>query len=158
MTRFDSRYIQWSEVELFLQNLQTYDWQTQFVCTQRNELFVLQRWSIWAQIFCFDWLCLLVVSWYILNVKCPTYHEGRVETLLFSEGPAGHNTLNTLSRFNVVLAYCDHGSRPHTFTLSLFQRWRDWCFSNPNLIQKVYFKIQSISENEILSKSKFLSL
>jgi len=28
---------------------------------------------------------------------------------------------DTLSWFNVVFVYCDHGSRPHTVTLSLFQ-------------------------------------
>jgi len=39
--------------------------------------------------------------------------------LILIEVPAEHNTLNTLlSQFNVVFAYCDHGSRPHTFTLS----------------------------------------
>jgi len=40
--------------------------------------------------------------------------------LLFTEEAAGHNTLNTLSQFNVVFAYCDHGSPPHIFTLSFF--------------------------------------
>jgi len=34
----------------------------------------------------------------------------------------------------------------------------DLCVSNPNPIKKLYFKIQCKSENQILSKSKFLSL
>jgi len=42
------------ELESFLQNLQTSDWQTKFLCTQRNELFMFQWWSILAQILSFD--------------------------------------------------------------------------------------------------------
>jgi len=37
------------------------------------------------------WLCLLVVLWYILRIKCSAKHGGRADTLLFTEGPAGHN-------------------------------------------------------------------
>jgi len=74
--------------------------------------------------------------------------------LLFTEGTAGHNTLNTLSRFGVVFAYYYHDSRPHTFTLSLFQRWRDVYFSNP----KITFQnlVQIRKPNPI--KSKFSPL
>jgi len=44
------------------------DGQTQFVCTQRNEHFLLQWWSRLAQIFYFDGL---VVLCYITRIKCP---------------------------------------------------------------------------------------
>jgi len=35
-----------------------------------------------------------------------------------------------LPRFNVasVCSYCGHGNRTHTFTLRIFQRWRDLFF------------------------------
>ena len=52
--------------EPFSQNLQTSDSQILFVCTQRNEPFLLQWWSILVQIFCFDRL--LVVLWCISSI------------------------------------------------------------------------------------------
>jgi len=60
----------------------------------------------------------------------------------------------TLSRFNVVFTYCDHGNRPDTVTSGFPEV--DLCFSNP--IQKLYFKTQCKSENQIFRESKFLSL
>jgi len=47
------------ESQSFLQNLSAPDGQTQFVCTQRNEQFLLQWWSVFAQIFCFACLVAL---------------------------------------------------------------------------------------------------
>jgi len=43
---FDSSHNQWLGSESFLQNLQTSDWQTQFICTQTNAFF----WK-WGLIF-----------------------------------------------------------------------------------------------------------
>jgi len=51
----DSRF----ESELFLQNLWVPDGKTHFVCTQRNEHFLLQWWSRLAEIFCFARLVVL---------------------------------------------------------------------------------------------------
>ena len=44
------------------------DGPTHFVCTQRNELFLLHWWSKLPQIFCF--VCLFVLCC-ILRIKCP---------------------------------------------------------------------------------------
>jgi len=35
--------------------------------------------------------------------------------LLFTEVPAGHNAIDTLSLFNVAFTYRYRGSRPHIF-------------------------------------------
>jgi len=40
-------------------------------------------------------------------------------SLLFTEGPAAHDILETLLWFIEVFTYCGHDSRPHTFTLGL---------------------------------------
>jgi len=58
-----------------------------------------------------------------------------------------------------VFAYRDHGSGPHTVTLSLFQIPVKWFKffrfkSNP----KLYCKVWCEYENRILLKSKFLPL
>jgi len=37
--------------------------------------------------------------------KVPTWPSGRAQILLFTEGPAAHNTLDTLSWFSVVSTY-----------------------------------------------------
>ena len=116
------------------------------------------------------WLCLLMVLWYILSIKCSTQHGGRLETLLFTEGPARQNTLTRFRGLmqcfhifiDLILYFFD---QPHTllwqstsyFTLSLFQSWRDICFPNANPLEIFHFKMQCKSENKILSKSKFLS-
>jgi len=56
------------ESESFSQNLWVPDGQTQFVCIQRTEHFLLQSWSSLAEIFCFS--CLVELC-YILRIKCP---------------------------------------------------------------------------------------
>ena len=56
------------ESESFLQNLWAPDGQTQFVCTQRNEHFLLRWWSRLAQIFCFAFLVDVVLC-HILKIK-----------------------------------------------------------------------------------------
>jgi len=56
------------ESESFSQNLWVPHGQTQFVCTQRNEHFLLQWWSKLAYIFCFA--CLVVLCC-ILRIKFP---------------------------------------------------------------------------------------
>jgi len=61
-------YNQWFESESFLQNLWASDGQTQYVCTQGNEHFLLQWCSTLLQIFCLD--CLVVLC-YLLRIKCP---------------------------------------------------------------------------------------
>jgi len=68
-----------------------------------------------------------------------TYYPygSKAEILLFSEGSAGHNTLSKLSWFNVVYADCDHGRPPHIFTLGLFQKGRDLCFSKEWVLRYV---------------------
>ena len=77
------------------------------------------------------------VSQNVLKNAGSTYDGGTSEkAFIFTDGPAGHKTLNTLSRFNVVFGYCDHGSRPHTFTF--FSRDERICVfkskANPNII------------------------
>ena len=74
-TRIESRFSkndwshsQWLESELFLQNRWVPDGQTQFVCTQTNEDFLLQWWSRLGESFCF--VCLVVLCW-ILRINCP---------------------------------------------------------------------------------------
>jgi len=59
VTVIDSRL----KSETFLQNFWVLEGQTQFVCTQRNEDFLLQWWSRLGEIFCFD--CLVALC-YIL--------------------------------------------------------------------------------------------
>jgi len=106
------------------------------------------------------WLCLLVVLSHILSMKCSTQHRGRAETLLFTERPAGHNTLNT-QWFKVVFAYCDHGSRSHTLLWvfsSVGLKGGNSCLQNPIPMQNAYFKIQWKLENQCFPKSKFLFL
>jgi len=41
----------------------------------------------------------------------------RIETFLLAEGQAAHNTLDTLSRFNLQFIYCDCGSQTQTYSL-----------------------------------------
>jgi len=54
MTRLESQSVtRNSSQSHFFKTLQRSDWQTQFICTQRNEFFVLQWWSISSQLFCF---------------------------------------------------------------------------------------------------------
>jgi len=50
----------------------------------------------------------------------PTYIEGDLR-LCFHWGVSRAQYSDTLSWFNVVFAYRDHGRGPHTVTLSLFQ-------------------------------------
>jgi len=105
------------ESESFSQNLWVPDGQTQFVCIQRNEHFLLQRWSRLAEIFCFA--CLVVLRC-ILRIKCPQLAEGDL-TLCFHWGVSRAQYIGNLSWFNAVFTYRDHGSGSHTVTLSLFQ-------------------------------------
>jgi len=78
-TRLESRFSQHDSTRItvndsrlesgsFLQNFRVPDGQTQFVCTQRNEDFLLQWWSRLGESFCFD--CLVVLCC-ILRIKCP---------------------------------------------------------------------------------------
>jgi len=62
------------ESESFLQNLWVPNRQTHFVCTQRNEPFLLQWWPRLAQIFSFA--CLVVLC-YIQGSRAPTCTEQR---------------------------------------------------------------------------------
>jgi len=89
--------------------------------------------------------------------RVKTFAEGACSKAL-REHAVRHKTLNTLSWFNVVFAYRDHGSLLHTFTFSVFQIWTDLCFSNRIPIQTLYFTIQSKSEKQMLFKSKIVSL
>jgi len=66
-----------------------------------------------------------MISSVLLMYRCSLRnHLEQRETwdFAFTEGSSEHNILtDTLSWFNVVFAYRDHGSGPHTVTLSLFQ-------------------------------------
>jgi len=67
--------------------------------------------------------------------------------------------IGTLSWFNVVLAYRDHGSGPHTVTLSLFQKPVKWLkLSGLKSKQKTILQNKCKCEDRILFKSKFLPM
>ena len=70
VTVYDSRLVS----ESFLQNLWFPDGQTQFVCTQRNEHFLLQWSSRLAEIFCFA--CLVVLMLHFKDQMSPTCIKG----------------------------------------------------------------------------------
>ena len=74
------------ESQSFLKNLWASEEQTQFVCTKRNEGFLLQWWWTLAKNFYFD--CLGVL-YYILRIKCPNLYTGRPETLFSLRGHQG---------------------------------------------------------------------
>ena len=82
MTRLVWSHNHWLESESFVQNLWVSDTETQFVCTQRNEHFVLQWWPRLAQMFCFD--CQVVLC-YLLRIKCPQLAQ-TPETLISLSG------------------------------------------------------------------------
>jgi len=82
-TWLESSHSQWLKTESFLQYVWVPGEQTQFVCTQRNENFILQWWSRLAQIFCF---ARLVVLCCILRISVPNLRGGRPETLLSLTG------------------------------------------------------------------------
>ena len=96
------------DTESFLQNLQTSDWQTQFICTQRIELFCFiddQHWRKFSVLTVYPGSIMIHFMYqvfYLIRKKSwdNVFHWG------------ASRTLNTLSWFNVIVAYCDHGRRP----------------------------------------------
>jgi len=87
------------ESESFLQNLWVPDGQTQCVCTQTNEDFLLQWWSRLGEIFRFD--CLVVLCC-ILRIKCPKLRRGADLRLYFHGGVSRGTIYWHLWWFNVV--------------------------------------------------------
>jgi len=90
------------------------------------------------------------------------YFKDQVITTItsFHWGARRPHCIDTLSWFSVVFAHGDHGSRPHTATLSLFQTKR-FKFFNFNPFQKFYCKTNHNANTKTKSwsiKSKFLSL
>jgi len=85
--------------ESFLQNLWVPDGQTQFVCTQTHEHFLLQWWWRLAETFCFA--CLVVLC-YILRIKFHQLAKRETWDFAFTEGSAGHNILTP---YRVLMKY-----------------------------------------------------
>jgi len=123
------------ESEPYLQNFWASDGQIQFVCTQRNEHFLLQWWSRLAQFFYFD--CLVVIC-YLKDQVFPTCKEIYLR-LAFQWGTSrAQCTVLIPYCGNVVFVYRDHGSRhQHIATLRLFQipiKWFQFFKSNPKIL------------------------
>ena len=115
-----SSHSQWLESESLLQNLYVPDWtNTVRLHTRKYALFASVMIKIGVKfMFCLSTRAML----HFKDQVSPTCIE---EDFAFTEGSAGHN-IDISSWFIVVFAYRDHGSGPHTVTLSLFQiavRW-----------------------------------
>ena len=132
---------QWLETRvrlIFTKSLELLMDNPHFVCTKRNKHILLQWWSRLAEIFCFACVVVLCCIW---RIKCPQLRWRETWDFAFTEVSAEHNILTgTLTWFNAVFAYRDHGSGRHIVTSSLFQiPVNDSNFSNPN--QKLNCKI-----------------
>ena len=91
MTRLDSQSMTRVRV-IFTKSMSSCSWwTTQFVCTQRNKHFLLQRWSRLAEIFS---LACLVVLRCILRINFPQLAQMKTWDFAFSKGSAGHNILS----------------------------------------------------------------
>ena len=79
----------------------------------------------------------------------PTCLEGDLRHC-FHWGVSRAQYIDILSWFNVVFAYCDHGSGPHSVTLSHFQIPVKWCKffrfkSKPKTILKNIMQIRKLN-------------
>jgi len=132
------------ESELCLQNIQTSDWQTQLVCTQKNQLFLLQWRTIGSKFSVFNVFSSGVMPDF--SIRCFNKHWDKAE-LCFLLKASSVQCIGHIIVVKCNISYRDHGTLPHIFTLGLLQGRTDLCFSNPNLIKNFISQSNPIPKN-----------